>query len=357
MIPVRTLALVLPTFVLAVSVSAAPPARTPKPAPSPAAETIAILDGQPVTVADLEQIGGNQLTQLRNQEYTLKRQIMDEVIARRLVAKEATARGISEEDLSRQEIEAKVPPVPEAEQKQFYEANKSRFGNKPEAEALQEIAVGLRGQRMRERRQQFAAELRNKASLKVLLDAPRMKVEVGDDPFKGPANAPVTIVEFSDFQCPFCSRVVPTLKNLETRYKDKIRIVFRDLPLVQIHPNAAKAAEAGSCANDQGKFWPMHDKMFDNQATLDVESLKKKAVELGLDAAAFNQCLDAGKHSAEWQQDAQDAERYGVTSTPAFFINGRMVVGAVPEDQFAKVIDEELERAGRPAAPAPKANN
>jgi protein-disulfide isomerase len=347
MIPSRTLALVSAAMMASVSVSAAPP--------SPSPETIAVLDGQPVTLADLEEVGANQLTQLRNQEYNLKRQIMDEVIARRLVAKEAKARGISEEELIRLEVEAKVPPVPEEEQKSFYANNRGRFGNKTEADALAEIAAGLRGQRLRDRRTQFAGELRTKASLKVLLDAPRIQVDANDDPFKGPATAPVTIVEFSDFQCPYCSRVVPTLKKIEERYKDKVRIVFRDLPLLQIHPNAAKAAEAATCAHEQGKFWLMHDKLFESQGSLDVESLKKKAVELGLDATTFNQCLDSGKHAAEWKRDAEDAERYGVTSTPAFFINGRMVVGAVPEDQFARVIDEELDRAGSKPAP-PKAN-
>jgi protein-disulfide isomerase len=350
---IRRLALVLPLAALAAaaSTSAAPPA------PSPAPDAVAVLDGQPVTLADLEEIGSSHLTQLRNQEYNLKRQIMDEVIARRLVAKEAKTRGVSEEELIRLEVEAKVGPVSEEEQRQYYATNKGRFGNRPEADALAEIAAGLRGQRLRERRQQFANELRGKASLKVLLDPPRLKIEVGDDPSKGPATAPVTIVEFSDFQCPYCSRVVPTLKKLEERYKDKIRIVFRDLPLT-IHAQAPKAAEAATCAHEQGKFWAMHDKLFENQATLDVENLKKKATELGLDMAAFNQCLDSGKHTAEWQKDAKDAEKYGVSSTPAFFINGRSLVGAVPEDQFVQVIDEELERAGvgKPPAP-PKVSN
>jgi protein-disulfide isomerase len=352
----RSTVFILPAALLAASAYGAP--AKPTPAATPAPDAVAILDGQPVTLADLEEIGGPNLAQLRNQEYQLKRQIMDEVIARRLVTKEAKARGISEEELTKQEIEAKVPPVSEAEQRQFYEANKGRFGNKPEADALLEIAAGLRGQRMRERRSQFAAELRNKATLKVLLDAPRLKIATDDDPSKGPANAPVTIVEFSDFQCPFCSRVEPTLKNLEQRYGDKIRLVFRDLPLTSIHPNAAKAAEASQCAHEQGKYWAMHEKMFANQGTLDVENLKKTAAGLGMDAAAFDKCLDSGKYTAEWQKDSQDAEKYGVTSTPAFFINGRPIVGAMPEDQFARVIDEELERVGaKPAPAAAKANN
>jgi protein-disulfide isomerase len=131
-----------------------------------------------------------------------------------------------------------------------------------------------------------------------------------------------------------------------------VRVVYRDLPLVQIHPQAAKAAEAATCAHDQGKFWEMHDRLFADQSKLQVDELKKHAAELGLDTAAFNQCLDSSKHAAEWQQDAADASTFGVTSTPAFFINGRLLVGAQPFEAFAQVIDEELDLAGvaKPAA-------
>ena len=168
-----------------------------------------------------------------------------------------------------------------------------------------------------------------------MLDPPRTEVSADDDPANGPANAPVTIIEFSDFQCPYCSRVVPTIARLKDRYGDSIRIVFRDFPIAQLHPNAAKAAEAGACANEQGKFWQMHDLMFANQGQLDVPGLKQHAATLGLDSAAFEKCLDSGKYTAEVQKDSADGEKAGVQSTPSFFVNGRPLIGAQPYEQFA----------------------
>jgi protein-disulfide isomerase len=162
----------------------------------------------------------------------------------------------------------------------------------------------------------------------------------------------VTIVEFSDFQCPFCARVNPTLARLQEAYPGKLRIVFRDLPLLNIHKNAGHAAEAAHCANDQGKFWEMHDRLFANQQKLAPADLKEHAVAIGLDAAAFNQCLDSGKYTADWRRDSEEASRLGLSGTPAFFINGRLLSGAQPYEAFAQIVDEELALAEskKPAA-------
>jgi protein-disulfide isomerase len=316
---------------------------------APAAGTVAMVDGKPITNADLETAAGSQLSQLRAQEYQIKRKALDELIARRLADKEAAARGISTDELMRTEIEAKVPAITEAEQKAFYEQNKARIGGMAEAEALKQIEAYLRQQKVRERQVAFVNELKAKTPVRVMLDPPRTVVATGaDDPAKGAAAAPVTIVEFSDFQCPFCSRVNPTLKQVEDKYGDKVRVVFRNFPLLQIHPQAAKAAEAASCAADQGKFWEMHDKLFANQQKLAVADLKQHATDLGLKAEEFNQCLDSGKKEAEWKKDMDEATSYGITGTPAFFINGRLISGAQPLEAFTSIIDEELEMKGIP---------
>jgi protein-disulfide isomerase len=351
----------LPTVALLVLAAALQAQTATTPTPTPSSPPLAVLDGQPITAAEIEPIGGAQLTNARVQFYNAQRGAVEEAITRRLLEKEAKARSITVAELLKAEVEAKVAPVTPQEQKAFYDANKARyFANIAEPEALKQIEAGLGQQRMQQRRGEYAGSLRAKANVKLLIEPPRMVVVADDDPAKGPADAPVTIVEFSDFQCPYCSRVNPTLARLKDRYGDSIRIVFRDFPLLQIHPQAAKAAEAGSCANEQGKFWPMHDLMFANQARLDVASLKQHAATAGLDAAAFEKCLDSGKHAAEWQKDAADAEKAGVQSTPAFFVNGRPVIGAVPYEQFSSVIDEELGRLNRPipaekpaAAPSP----
>lgn len=176
--------------------------------------------------------------------------------------------------------------------------------------------------------------------------APPEKVEVSidDDAVKGDKNAKVTIVEFSDFQCPYCGRfALQTLPSIRKDYVDtgKVKIVFRDFPL-SFHENAQKASEAAECAGEQGKYWEMHDKLFQNQQALDVESLKKYAKEIGLDTAKFNNCLDSGSMASEVKKDFNDGVAYGVTGTPSFFINGQKIVGAQPYEVFKQIIDAEL---------------
>ena len=169
------------------------------------------------------------------------------------------------------------------------------------------------------------------------------KVDAGNAPSKGPKSAPVQIVEFSDFQCPFCGRVVPTIKQIEDKYGDKVRISFRNFPL-PFHNNAQAAAEAGAAANAQGKFWQMHDKMFANQQALDRASLEKYAGEIGLDVGKFKSDLDSGKYKDVVNKDMEYAKTVNVNGTPAFFINGHFINGAMPFESFAQVIDAELQK-------------
>ncbi len=169
----------------------------------------------------------------------------------------------------------------------------------------------------------------------------KVDVQVGAAPAKGPKNAPVTVIAFSDFQCPFCSRAVPLLKQVEENYKGKVRIAFKHLPL-PFHDKAQVAAEASMAANEQGKFWEYHDKLFENQSALDRPSLEKYAAELGLNAAKFKAALDSGKYKKHVEDDAKLAGTIGATGTPTFFVNGKSVVGAVPFDQFKTTIDAEL---------------
>jgi protein-disulfide isomerase len=176
-------------------------------------------------------------------------------------------------------------------------------------------------------------------------DAPPAKVDIkiGDAPVKGPASAKVTVVEFSDFQCPFCGRVNPTLKEIEDQYKGKIKIAFRNLPL-PFHDKAHLAAEAALAANEQGKFWAMHDKLFANQQALDRPSLEKYAQEIGLNMNKFTAALDSGKFKDKVDSDAKEGAAVGATGTPTFFINGTRLVGAQPADKFKEVIDAELKK-------------
>ncbi|WP_164012022.1 DsbA family protein [Pyxidicoccus trucidator] len=176
-------------------------------------------------------------------------------------------------------------------------------------------------------------------------EAAVQKVEVGNAPARGPANAPVTLVAFSDFECPFCSRAVPTLKALEEEYGGKLRVAFKHQPLPN-HPNAKLAAAASLAAHEQGKFWEFHDLMFANQRQLDRASLEGYARQLGLNESRFKAALDSGKFDAQVAADSSEGTRIGASATPTFFINGRPVVGALPIDQFRRVIDEELKKSG-----------
>jgi len=187
----------------------------------------------------------------------------------------------------------------------------------------------------------------NDASASPSSDEP-IKVSVDDDPVKGNKAAPVTIVEFSDFECPFCGKFYEeTYNQLVTTYINtgKASLVFRDFPLSSIHPDAQKASEASECADEQGKFWEYHNKLFENQQALSIDDLKQYAKDLKLNTVKFNDCLDTGKYEDEVLKDASEGASYGVTGTPAFFINGRLIAGAYPFSEFKKIIDEELAKA------------
>ncbi len=175
----------------------------------------------------------------------------------------------------------------------------------------------------------------------------RVQVSVDDDAVKGDANAPITIIEFSDFQCPFCKRFFDqTLPQIDEKYikTGKAKLVYRDFPLTSIHEFAAKAGEGAECAREQGKFWEFHDRLFQRQEELKVEDLKKHAADLGLNTVTFNQCLDSGKYTSEVDKDLNEGVTAGVTGTPTFFINGVKVVGAVPFSQFEQIIEAELNK-------------
>ncbi len=176
-------------------------------------------------------------------------------------------------------------------------------------------------------------------------EPPAQKVDVGAAPAKGSSDAPVTLVAFSDFECPFCSRAANTVKQLEEEYKGKLRVAFKHQPLAR-HPNAKIAAVASMAAHEQGKFWEMHDKLFANQTALDRPALEKYAQELGLDMGKFKAALDSTKYDEYIAQDSTQGTQLGASGTPTFFINGRQIVGAKPPEVFRRVIDEELKKAG-----------
>ena len=277
------------------------------------------------------------------QLYDTRRQTLEIVIGEHLIEREAEARGMTREELLAAELPGRTLPVGEAEVELIYERNQNAFGDRTLEQMRPEILAFIEQQRPTQALHQFMDELRRAATdVVVSLEPPRQQVDVlPEDPSRGPADAPIVLVEFSDFQCPYCQRATETIAQLVEQYGDQIRLVYKDYPLPS-HPEAFKAAEAGNCANEQGLFWELHDKMFETQDALDVEALKTYATELGLDEGAFAACLDEGRFAAHVEGDLALGREYGVSSTPTIFINGRTVMGAVPFETFDEIIQEEL---------------
>ena len=278
--------------------------------------------------------------------YEGRRNALEVIVADSLIAEAAKGKGLSPDAFVEAEISRRTKPVTDGEVVSFYQANQSQMQGRPLDAMAPAIARYLEEQRRQEARQALVAELRKAAPpLRVMIDPPRYDVALAStDPAIGASSAPVTIVEFSDFQCPFCQRVAPTLKRVRETYGDKVRIVWKDYPLTQIHPEAFKAGEAAHCAGEQGKYWEYHDRLFANQQALAVDDLKKYAAELGLDAATFNACVDSSKYGERVREGVEQGNKLGVNSTPTLYINGRLLSGAQPYETFVAVIDEELSR-------------
>jgi protein-disulfide isomerase len=309
-----------------------------------ATAAVATVDGTPITTEELESSLGTSLTKLEQDLYNLKKDRLEAIIGEKLLNQEASKRGVEVKQLIETEITSKVPAVSDDEVNSFYEANKARLPASA-TDIKGQIRQYLTNQRVQTRAQAYVAELRAKSKVDVTLPAPpvrRAQLDIEGAPVRGNATAPVTVVEFSDFHCPFCKRVQPTLQELLTKYPDKVRLVYKDLPLEQLHPQAGKAAEAGRCAREQNKFWEYHDKLFAGGPDASPETLKKLASEAGLDVSAFEGCLASGKHKAAIQADLDQGSKLGLTGTPAFFINGRPLSGAQPVEAFVQIIDEEL---------------
>ncbi len=282
--------------------------------------------------------------QFQEQTYQLKRQALDTMIMKRLVEDKAKAAGKSPDEYVQGEIMARVGPVSDAEVQQVYDAAKAQGRDLPPLAQVKETIVRyIQQQKGQAVAQAYYDKLKADAKVEILLPpyrAPRQQVEA-KGPSRGPANAPVTIVEFSDFECPYCGRAEETVAEVMRVYGDKVRLVFRDLPLPN-HTNAPKAAEAAHCADEQGKYWEMHAKLFANQRALEVPALKGYAKDLKLDQAKFDKCLDSGATAALVEEGRKAGSEAGVNGTPAFFVNGVLISGAQPFDAFKEVIDAEL---------------
>jgi len=295
---------------------------------------------------DLENV---ELKRLQNEaNYRREKQdamekALNALMEERVLDAEATKRKISKEVLVQQEVDANIKAPTTEEIEKFYEENKARIPVSRE-QAMPQIGPYLLDQKRDAAFEALIARLKKDYGVTSYLDPLRTDLATAGFPTLGPASAPVTIVEFSDFECPYCGGLFPTLKEIEKKYGDKIRVVYRQYPLANLHPHAQKAAEASLCADEQKRFWDFHDSLFGNQQDLTLDSLKRRAVDLKLDAPAFNTCLDSGKHADAIRKDIVEGSRAGVSGTPAIFINGRLLSGNQPYASIAQVIEDELQR-------------
>jgi protein-disulfide isomerase len=306
---------------------------------------VAKINGRTITLGDLESApGGEKLFEVEEQRYQARRQVIDQLIFKELVEAEAKKKSQTEEQWMSDQIDSKVKPPTDPEIADFFEKNKEGM---PPGTTLEMVKPRIIDFMTRDQKGTLVRalfdDLKKKAGVEITLAAPKKpKKEVeAKGPSRGPEGAKVTIVEFSDFQCPFCSRAHDTVEEVMSTYAGKVRLVFRHFPL-EFHAQAPKAAEAAMCANEQSKFWEYHDILFKNQQKLQVEDLKAHAQSLGLDATKFNECLDSGRMAAIVKTDTEAGHKAGVSGTPAFFINGQVLSGAQPLEEFKKVIDAEL---------------
>ncbi|MDB5108764.1 MAG: Periplasmic thiol:disulfide interchange protein DsbA [Candidatus Binatus sp.] len=273
---------------------------------------------------------------IRDKSFDLKRKTLEAMTDDYLLEEAAKKQKLSVDDYIKKEYTGK-DKVTDAYAKDWYDKNKG--GNTAPFDQIKPQVVAYLN------RQALLDRLHKAEPVKIMLEPKRVVVDSSGHPSSGAKDAPVTIVEFTDFQCPFCKSTQATVKQLREKYGDKIRLVHMDFPL-SFHSHAMDAANAARCANDQDKFWQYRDALFANTAKLAPSDLKATAKTLGLNQAQFDSCLDKAKYSAEIKKDMAAGEKLGVDGTPAFFIDGRPLIGAQPLPQFESLINEELAAKG-----------
>ncbi len=312
-------------------------------------KVLATVDGFPITMGDLGEELGDQLLELdygyRNRRYELIEAALEEAVRDRLLAAEAEARGISVRELVATEAGGDVE-VTEEEVNAWYDQNQTTL----QGRSLEDIFPAIQQYLMESRQEailkNLAREIRQGKEVVVHLEPVSANLVLDDSPARGPADAPITLVEFSDFECPYCRQLFTTLKRIEETYGERLRMVYKQFPLVEIHPHSFKAAEASLCAKEQGRFWEMHDLMFTEQDQLTIEDLKEKAGRLGIDRLSFDNCLDSGRYAEQIRRDQREGAAYGVTGTPAIFLNGvQLPGGAIPYEALEGFIEDELAEA------------
>lgn len=305
-----------------------------------------------ITGKEASDATANEAYQLQRQLYEARRQWVENELAKRLIEREAKAENLDLEAFLAKKVEGEVK-VTDSDVQMFYRSNPQMM-RKPDGsvasldEVKDKIREYLGANQKASKRTEYVRGLLEKSGYKIAMEPPEppvVDVSVDDDPFKGPENAPVTIVEFSDFQCPACRSAEFRLPELLKKFEGKVKIVYRDFPLWNKHPQAGPTAVAANCAGKQDKYWEFHELAFQNQSQLGHDDLKRYAGQLKLDVDKWEKCATDPANLEEVRKDYEDGEKAGVNSTPTFFVNGRPVSGAnIPE--IARLIEKELGNSG-----------
>jgi len=282
-----------------------------------------------------------QLNDLRKQEYELKLKSLENAINKRLLKAEAQKRGMTEEEFLKKEVDSKVAEPTQEERDQAVVAQMFGTGA-PSNIGSGQFDEGLRQEKVQQARDEYFAGLRERAGVKIYLLPDQVDVTYDPARVRGNPDAQITMIEFSDFQCPFCLQAYTTVKNILKKYDGKVKLAYRDLPLQPVPAGMAGSAEAARCAGEQGKYWEYHDLLFENQDEIGEGAFLDHAENLKLDQDRFKACLESGQFKTQVQGDFQEGIRLGIKGTPAFFINGVMVSGAQPQSEFEDIIDAEL---------------
>jgi protein-disulfide isomerase len=299
---------------------------------------VAEIAGHKVSADELEEKEAGKLLQAKYKYYLAERDALDQYIDDQLLEMQAKKEGVTLDELFKRHISANIPEPTEDQLRFYYEGVQT---DEPYEAARPHIVDTVHQLRTKKARDAYIAELRGEYGVVVELNQPSAHVEVGDAPRLGSDSAPVQIIEFADYECPYCQQVNADLTRLREQFGNSVSVTYKDFPL-PMHPLAARAAEAARCAGAQGKFWEFHDSLFETKR-LQVSDLKEQARKLKLDSARFDQCLDSGEQAAAVKKDSKEGQRLGLQGTPSFFINGHFMSGAIG---FMKLRDTVMQELG-----------
>jgi protein-disulfide isomerase len=322
-------------------------------APAHPGEPLAVIGGKPVYDDQLPADEQAQLARMMQQVYGVKMRALHEVLDQKLIATEAKKKDVSEDELFKSEVVSKVVEPTEEQVRAYYESRPDQV-KQPYDDVKDRIRKGLKDVEIQQARAVYVQGLwqqaLNDGELAILMSPPKIEIKADPSRLRGDPKAPITIVEFSDYSCPFCRKAESTISGLLAKYPGQVKLTYRDYPLQELHPQAQMAAEASRCAGEQGKYWEYHDLLFAYSDKQGREDLIEDARNLKLDDQQFEACLSSDRYKRQIEQDVQLASRAGIVSTPGFFINGTFVSGAQPAEVFEKIIDRQLAESTQKAA-------